>query len=186
MGLVFIWCMHFIGNTAIVMGNGEPGLQLRYSAPFSIVSAILPVFSIFFALNIVAINTPCRIWFILSVILSGLFIGLAIVGTHYVADLGISNYALSYTRSSIGISVVIACIASIVCMALFFALEEFWIDVLLYRLLCAVILAGAVSGMHFEASKGARYKLIEDRFADSHSDNINIIMAIVLVRRTSV
>lgn len=30
-GLVAIWCMHFVGNRAIVLGDGEDAIQLYYS-----------------------------------------------------------------------------------------------------------------------------------------------------------
>ncbi|KAF7596345.1 hypothetical protein BBP40_002089 [Aspergillus hancockii] len=43
MGGVGIWCMHFIGNRAIVLGNGVSDIQIVYSMTFTGVSFVLPV-----------------------------------------------------------------------------------------------------------------------------------------------
>ncbi len=43
MGAVGIWCMHFIGNLAIVMHDGEPALQIQYSPGFTAGSFLLPI-----------------------------------------------------------------------------------------------------------------------------------------------
>ncbi|KAI7567699.1 hypothetical protein KC319_g20380, partial [Hortaea werneckii] len=38
MGLVGIWCMHFIGNRAIILGAGEARIQLVYNAGYTTLS----------------------------------------------------------------------------------------------------------------------------------------------------
>lgn len=43
MGGIGIWCMHFIGNRAIVLGDGAAQIQIVYSVTFTGVSFILPV-----------------------------------------------------------------------------------------------------------------------------------------------
>jgi NO-binding membrane sensor protein with MHYT domain len=42
--------MHFVGNRAIVLGDGEDEIQLYYSSTFTAVSAILPIIVIFLGL----------------------------------------------------------------------------------------------------------------------------------------
>ena len=43
MGGIGIWCMHFIGNRAIVLGNGEEDIQILYNVAFTGTSFVLPV-----------------------------------------------------------------------------------------------------------------------------------------------
>jgi NO-binding membrane sensor protein with MHYT domain len=42
--------MHFVGNRAIVLGDGEMEIQLYYSSTYTAVSAVLPVVVIFLGL----------------------------------------------------------------------------------------------------------------------------------------
>lgn len=46
-GGVAIWCMHFIGNRAIILGDGEAEIQLYYSPTFTAVSFVMPVIVLF-------------------------------------------------------------------------------------------------------------------------------------------
>lgn len=38
MGGIAIWCMHYIGNRAIVLGGGLDPLQIQYSSGFTALS----------------------------------------------------------------------------------------------------------------------------------------------------
>ncbi|KAF3070878.1 hypothetical protein GL218_00661 [Daldinia childiae] len=38
MGGISIWCMHFVGNHAIILGEGEPELRINYSSRYSALS----------------------------------------------------------------------------------------------------------------------------------------------------
>lgn len=44
--------MHFVGNRAIILGDGEEEIQLYYSSTYTAVSAILPVVVIYLGLLI--------------------------------------------------------------------------------------------------------------------------------------
>ena len=43
MGAVGIWSMHYIGNLAIEMGQGESELQIQYSTGFTVSSIFTPI-----------------------------------------------------------------------------------------------------------------------------------------------
>jgi NO-binding membrane sensor protein with MHYT domain len=57
-------------------------------------------------------------------------------------------------------SVVIALVATLIALTLFFTLRQKWDDAFWKRAICAFILAGAVSGMHWTAATGTSYTLI--------------------------
>ena len=159
MGLIGIWCMHFIGNRSIVLGNGDPRLQLVYSPRFTLLSCILPVIGLTFAFYIAEFRVKSSLLRRLLDVTTGLLAGLSIVGMHYVGNLGTVNYSLLYPPRYIVAACIIAVGDCIIALALFFYFKERWIGVFWKRLFCAVILAVAVCGMHFTASIGCHYRL---------------------------
>lgn len=179
MGLIGIWCMHFIGNRSVILGNGSDNIQMTYSPGFTILSCVLPVIGLSFAFYIAEMrikSVPLRRF---SDIMSGFFAGLSIVGMHYCGNLGASNYTLHYPTRYILASCIIAIGDCIVALMLFFYFKEKWISVLWKRLGCAVLLAVAVCGMHYTASVGCTYQLKKLDVSDA-SRNTAVIVAGVL------
>jgi len=43
MGGIAIWCMHYIGNRAIVLGNSQFAIQIDYSPTYTAVSFFVPI-----------------------------------------------------------------------------------------------------------------------------------------------
>ncbi|KAI5239399.1 hypothetical protein E4T43_06724 [Aureobasidium subglaciale] len=159
MGLIGIWCMHFIGNRSIALGNGERRLQLIYSPAYTGLSCVLPVLGLTVAFQIAEINICSFVLRRLLDVACGLMAGLSIVSMHYVGNLGASNYKLIYPRRYIVAACIIAVGDSTVALALFFYFKERWISVCWKRCLCALLLAVGVCGMHFTASVGCQYQL---------------------------
>lgn len=181
-GLVAIWCMHFVGNRAITMGDGELSIQLYYNPGFTALSVFLPIIFLFFGFTTVELRQPSQRFFWPSLVLAGTIAGLAITGMHYVGNFGISNYKLTNPAGYVVGSAAIACVASITALSLFFYFKERWINSWIRRLACACVLAGAVSGMHWTATSGTRYELSDiDENHGSMSRNTNLIVAIVVV-----
>lgn len=181
-GLVAIWCMHFVGNRAITMGNGDLSIQLYYNSGFTALSVFLPIVFLLFGFTTVELRQPSQRWFWPSLVLAGMIAGLAITGMHYVGNFGISNYKLTNPASHVVGSAAIACVASITALSLFFYFKERWINSWIRRLACACLLAGAVSGMHWTATSGTRYTLSSmDASHSKMSRNTNLIVAIVVV-----
>lgn len=175
MGLIGVWCMHFIGNRAIVLGHGESDQQLIYSPGWTFLSCILPVLGLAIAFYIAELGIKSFIFRRLLDIVSGVLAGLSIVGMHYVGNLGALNYTLAYPARYIVAACIIAVGDCIIALALFFYFKEKWIGVFWKRLLCAFLLAIAVCGMHYTASIGCTYRLRVDGLSTSSGRNIAVI-----------
>ena len=158
MGAVAIWSMHFIGNRAIQMGNGEPELQIGYSPGFTAASFFLPIcvvaFSFYFFSVVENVN-------VVTTLLAGWFTGAAVCGMHYMGQGGIANYTPNYGVGYVVGSAIIAVVASTVAMGILFYLTSTWTNSWLKRLACAALLATSVSGMHWVATVGTTYRLKE-------------------------
>src|SRR5271170_6560584 len=91
MGGVAIWCMHYIGNRAIVLYGGQNRLQLSYSAGFTVLSFFIPVIVLLLAYIIIgAVENPA-IW---RLLVGGTFAGAAICGMHYLVCTSPSGFWL--------------------------------------------------------------------------------------------
>lgn len=181
MGLIGIWCMHFIGNRSVVLGNGADWLQLVYSPGFTFLSCVLPVIGLSFAFYIAELRIRSRPLRTFTDVCSGVLAGLSIVGMHYIGNLGTTNYKLIYPARFIVAACIIAIGACIIALMLFFYFKERWISVFWKRALCAVILTVAVCGMHYTASVGCTYQLTHVSRATDSQRNTAVIVAATLV-----
>ena len=155
MGGVGIWCMHFIGNRAIVLGNGESNIQIMYSMTFTGVSFVLPVVVLLAAFY--AIGTSEKAGY-LRIMTGGVLTGSSVCGMHYIGQLGIANYHCSYRAANVAGAAVIAVFASTVALSVFFRWRATWTDSWWRRGICGCMLAAAVSGMHWTAAVGTSYR----------------------------
>ena len=80
---------------------------------------------------------------------------------HYLGNASISNYTCVYTPVNVVGAALIAVAASTVALSLFFVARASWTSSWWKRALSAVVLAGAVSGMHWCAATGTRYRLVD-------------------------
>ncbi|ETS77585.1 hypothetical protein PFICI_11459 [Pestalotiopsis fici W106-1] len=177
MGGIAIWCMHFIGNRAIDLAEGEPALQIVYSSGFTALSFFLPILVLLMAF--LAVGTDKVSWW--RIVVGGALAGGAICGMHYVGNASINNYTCLYSTVNVVGAALIAVAASIVSLALFFAFRQAWTTSRWKRGMCAIVLAGAVSGMHWCASTGTQYRLIHlNSGGNQLSRNITVIVVICL------
>jgi NO-binding membrane sensor protein with MHYT domain len=173
--------MHFVGNRAIILGDGSKEIQLYYNPGFTALSAVLPIIFLFCGLTTVEVRRPGQPFFWHALVVAGIVAGLAITGMHYVGNFGVSNYRLHFPAGYIIGAAAIAICASITALTLFFYFKERWINSWPRRLVCACLLAGAVSGMHWVASIGTTYTLTEAAAnASSTGRDTNLIVAIVI------
>lgn len=164
------------------MGDGESELQLDYNAGFTALSAFLPIIFLFIALSIFEIKSSKQgtvFWPLL--IVSGFIAGLSITGMHYVGNFGISNYHLNSPAPYIIGAGAIAIGASIAAFSLFFYFREKWVNSFQKRMASSVVLASAVSGMHWVASVGTTYNLKRAISLRAEKRNVNLIVAMVCV-----
>lgn len=181
MGVVGIWCMHFIGNRAIVLGNGEPPIQIVYSSGYTTLSVVLPVTGLIIAFSTGEYRPrrPCFQWVAISS--AGVFAGCSIVGMHYLGNLGVTNYLLRYSSRFLTASIIIAIGDCLAVLVLFYRLREQWISAWWKRVFCAMALAGGISAMHFTASTSCSYTLRRyNTQAQMRSRNVQVLIAGVL------
>ncbi|KAK8863287.1 FAD dependent oxidoreductase-domain-containing protein [Apiospora arundinis] len=177
MGGIAIWCMHYIGNRAIELGDGQLELQISYSAGFTALSFFIPIMVLLLAFVAAGINTVS--WYRISG--GGSLAGGAICGMHYLGNASIANYTCVYSTPNVVGSVLIAMAASTAALSLFFLFRASWTGSWWKRGICAVVLAGAVSGMHWCASTGTQYRLIRLSAGTSPlSRNTTVIVVICL------
>ena len=157
MGAVAIWCMHYVGNRATIMCEGQHVLAIQYSPGFTAGSFFLSVtgtFMAFYFFNISGHVTP------LSTLVGGMLMGGAICGMHYLGQVGIVNYTATYQIPYVIGAAIIAVTACAIALSIFFFLKSKWTNKWQKRIGCAVLLATGVSGMHWVATIGTSYRLI--------------------------
>ncbi|KAJ4417911.1 hypothetical protein N0V85_001652 [Neurospora sp. IMI 360204] len=123
LGGVSIWCMHYIGNRAIILHHGEVSLQIAYHAGITAASFFVPIIVLLSAFFITA-NTTLITWW--RILLSGALSGGATCGMHYLGSAAIRNYTCSYDTGYVVGATVIAVFASTVALALFFVFKALW------------------------------------------------------------
>ncbi|KAK7403588.1 hypothetical protein QQX98_010640 [Neonectria punicea] len=158
MGGIAIWCMHFIGNRAIDLADGQPQMQVAYSSGFTAVSFFVPIVVLLAAFVAIGTNNRVSWW---RVCVGGILCGTAVCGMHYLGNASIANYTCVYRPAFVIGSAIIAVVASIVALAMFFVFRATWAASWWKRAISAVILAGAVSGMHWCAAIGTHYRLVD-------------------------
>ncbi|KAH7094571.1 hypothetical protein FB567DRAFT_585938 [Paraphoma chrysanthemicola] len=182
-GLVAIWCMHFVGNRAIILGDGEDAIQLYYSSTYTAVSAILPVVVIFLGLLVAdrfykGSRRPLTRYS--ALVVCGVCAGAAVTEMHYLGNNGTTNY---YLKLSVPHVVGAACIAVGACLisfGLFFHWSGHWVNFIWRRIIVACFLALAVSGMHWTAAAGTWYEIRGYHEGHGQERNINLIIALCL------
>lgn len=185
--LVCLCCLtlrpqHFVGNQAIDLANGEPRLQIAYSGSFTALSFFVPILVLAAAFMAVGSNNKVSWWRISS---GGTLCGGAVCGMHYLGNASIANYACIYHTVNVIGAALIAVAASTVALSLFFIFRSIWANSWWKRIASAVILAAAVSGMHWVAAVGTRYKLVTIEPAQSEvTRRSTVIVVICLVSTT--
>ncbi|QUC16809.1 uncharacterized protein UV8b_01050 [Ustilaginoidea virens] len=180
MGGIAIWSMHFIGNRAIYMLDGQAAFQIAYSASRTVLSLLVPILVLVLAFLGVSSNGRVRRG---GIVIAGILSGCAICGMHYLGNASISNYAVSYNLGFLLGSVVIALLASTAALTLFFVFENTWSNAWWKRAGCAMGLAGAVSGMHWCAAVGTRYRLLSaspDEHGVSRQDSMIVVICLAI------
>lgn len=171
--------MHFIGNRAIVLNNNDPSTQILYSGGFTAASFFLPIVVLLVAFYLLGVLDRGH-WYFIAI--SALLTGSAVCGMHFVGQLGISNYNISYNGANVAGAGVISVFATFIALSVFFKLRDTWTNSWWKRCLCAAVLAGAVSGMHWTAVAGTHYQYKGTPTAPStRSREQTVIVCAVLV-----
>ncbi|AWN35742.1 MHYT domain-containing protein [Methylobacterium radiodurans] len=138
-----IWSMHFVAMLAFSL----PGLEIGFDLRLTLLSLALPI--VVTGLGFFVVNRPGA--GTASLCLSGLVMGLGIAGMHYTGMAAMRMPAdLRYDHLWVAVSILIAIGAAVA--ALWLAFHQTGVR---FRLLAAVIMGLAVSGMHYAAMQGA-------------------------------
>lgn len=148
--------MHFIGNSAIIMADDQPGLQIQYSPGPTVGSFLLPIAGLTLAFYFFSTSESVSI---LGTLIGGFLTGSAVCGMHYMSQIGLANYSVSYNLAYVFGSAIIAVFASTIALGIFFYSTATWTDSWLKRGLCAALMAASVSGMHWVGILGCEYHL---------------------------
>jgi len=184
MGAVAIWSMHFIGNRAITMEEGQPDLQIGYSPGFTAGSFFLPICAVGIAFYLFTVSEEVTI---IGTIAGGCLSGFAICGMHYLGQGGISNYQAVYDWKYVFGSAIIAVVAATLALGIFFYFKSAWTNSWWKRMTCAFMLALGVAGMHWIATVGTSYylKTTTGVNQDGMSRQTTVVVVMCLVRYLS-
>ncbi|KAK0116896.1 hypothetical protein ONS96_012742 [Cadophora gregata f. sp. sojae] len=173
MGGIATWCMHFVGDCAVVLGLGQPQIQIIFGSGFTVISIFIPIIIQLIALWIAGSNEAS----IPRSILGGVLAGLGACGMHYLGQYGIVNYDSIFDVGYLVGAAALAIAASVLSLLSFFMLRAHWHASWWKRALCAVLLASGISGMHWLNSIGTTYRL--KGWDKDLSDNISRSTSIV-------
>jgi NO-binding membrane sensor protein with MHYT domain len=176
--------MHFVGNRAIILGDGEKEIQLYYSSSYTAVSAVLPVVVIFVGLLVADRfykGSKHAVTRYSSLVVCGVCAGAAVTEMHYLGNNGTTNYRLKLSWPHVFGAASIAVGACLISFGLFFHWSRHWMNNIWRRVLVACFLALAVSGMHWTAAAGTYYEIQGYHEGSDQQRNVNLIIALCLV-----
>lgn len=183
MSAVGIWGMHFIGMHMSLMPTQGVTWYITFHPAFTVLSLFVPTIALILAFVFVDYQATFSSW---RVGLSGIITGLIVALMHFSASFK-ANFDVSYRPAQTTVSIVIACLAATVALVFFFRFRSQWQDSWWKRLLCAMILASGVGGMHYIACWGTSYRVPKGSvnhyasFAKGNRKNIVTTIAIAVM-----
>jgi NO-binding membrane sensor protein with MHYT domain len=137
-----IWSMHFVAMLAFIMPT-----PMSYDIGLTILSLVVAVFVTGVGFFVISRQSASP----LRLVLSGIFMGLGIAGMHYTGMAAMRGHVeLSYDPLFVVLSLVIAIGASTVALWVAFRTTD-----LGQKLVAAVVMGLAISGMHYTAMRAA-------------------------------
>jgi NO-binding membrane sensor protein with MHYT domain len=151
-----IWSMHFVGMLAFIMP-----IPMTYDIGLTTLSLVVAIFVTGVGFYVISRHSASP----LRLVLSGIFMGLGIAAMHYTGMAAMRGHAeLSYDRLFVALSLVIAIVASTAALWLAFRTTD-----LGQKLVAAVVMGLAISGMHYTAMRAA----IFSAHGPVHEDQVN-------------
>jgi NO-binding membrane sensor protein with MHYT domain len=139
-----IWSMHFVAMLAFVLPN-----PMSYDVGLTVLSLVVAIFVTGGGFYVISRQSASP----LRLVLSGIFMGLGIAGMHYTGMAAMRGPAeLSYQPLFVALSLVIAIGASTAALWLAFRTTD-----LGQKLVAAVVMGLAVSGMHYTGMRAAMF-----------------------------
>ncbi|TAQ83603.1 hypothetical protein B7494_g8078 [Chlorociboria aeruginascens] len=178
MGGAAIWCMHFAGNRAMILGGGDPELRIIHSQRFTVASFFLTIIGLLLAFGVMGESDRLNYS---RIILGSILVGFSMCGMFYVGQAGITNYeCIHYLGYVIGATLV-AVVGSVIALTVFFSFRARWVGSWPRRGLVGLLLAGAASGMNWLGSVGTQYRLKSVNLHSSPRTNALIVVIVMSV-----
>jgi NO-binding membrane sensor protein with MHYT domain len=156
-----IWSMHFVAMLAFIMPT-----PMSYDIGLTILSLVVAIFVTGGGLYVISRQSASP----LRLALSGIFMGLGIAGMHYTGMAAMRGHAeLSYDPLFVALSLVIAIGASTVALWLAFRTTD-----LGQKLVAAVVMGLAISGMHYTAMRELPFLPLTAPFATPKLTQVSI------------
>ena len=163
-----IWSMHFIGMLAFVMP-----IPMSYDIGLTILSLVVAIVVTGGGFYVISRQGASP----LSVVLSGIFMGLGIVAMHYIGMAAMRGHEeLGYDSLFVSLSVVIAIGASTAALWLAFQTTE-----LGQKLIAALVMGLAISGMHYTGMRAAiftAHSSVHEAPVNANLDQTNLALAV--------
>ena len=139
-----IWSMHFVAMLAFTMPT-----PMSYDIRLTILSLVIAIVVTGVGFYVISRQSASP----LRLVLSGIFMGLGIAGMHYTGMAAMEGHAeLSYEPLFVTLSLVIAIGASTVALWVAFRTTD-----LAQKLVAAVVMGLAISGMHYTGMRAATF-----------------------------
>jgi NO-binding membrane sensor protein with MHYT domain len=163
-----IWSMHFVAMLAFIMPT-----PMSYDIGLTTLSLVVAIFVTGGGFYVISRQSASP----LRLALSGIFMGLGIAGMHYTGMAAMRGHAeLSYDRLFVALSLVIAIGASTGALRLAFRTTD-----LGQKLVAAVVMGLAISGMHYTAMRAAIFTThspVHEAQVNPGLDQANLALAV--------
>jgi NO-binding membrane sensor protein with MHYT domain/two-component sensor histidine kinase len=163
-----IWSMHFVAMLAFIMP-----IPMSYDIGLTTLSLVVAIFVTGGSFYVISrqSGSPLRL------LLSGIFMGLGIAAMHYTGMAAMRGHAeLSYDPLFVALSLVIAVGASTVALWLAFRTTD-----LGQKLVAAVVMGLAISGMHYTAMRAAIFSAhdpVQSAQVNANFDQTSLALAV--------
>jgi NO-binding membrane sensor protein with MHYT domain len=163
-----IWSMHFVAMLAFIMP-----IPMSYDIGLTALSLVVAIFVTGVGFYVISRQGPSP----LRLVLSGIFMGLGIAAMHYTGMAAMRGHAeLSYDRLFVALSLVIAIGASTVALWLAFRTTDIG-----QKLVGAVVMGLAISGMHYTGMKAAiftAHRPVHEAQVNASLDQTSLALAV--------
>jgi NO-binding membrane sensor protein with MHYT domain len=166
-----IWSMHFVGMLAFIMPT-----PMSYDIGLTMLSLVVAIFVTGGGFYVISRQSASP----LHLALSGIFMGLGIAGMHYTGMAAMRGHVeLSYDPLLVALSLVIAIGASTVALWVAFRTTD-----LGQKLVAAVVMGLAISGMHYTGMKAAIFTAhgpLHEAQVSAGLDQTNLALAVASI-----
>ncbi|MDP4549402.1 EAL domain-containing protein [Alkalihalobacillus macyae] len=170
-----IWSMHFIGMLAFSMS-----IPMTYDLSLVFLSIGASFIGALIALIAVGSQNQTNSRLIIGTV----FMACAIVAMHYIGMEAMEKVIITYNRLLLGLSILIAVVASFIALKLSFAFstnKPFSNDILL-KVISASVMGFAIAGMHYVGIEAATFTLssaVNDEYVEGLNTNtLSIVIAV--------